>query len=88
MNIVLLIALGCFGFTCAVTIHKAIARLEENMSALKDTLDGITAKLTAIDAKVAALVAAAQTDTLAPETQSALDALVAEVNKVGTDAGV
>ena len=88
LNIVLLIALGCFGFACAVTIHKAIARLEENMSALKDTLDGITAKLTAIDAKVAALVAAAQTDTLAPETQAALDALVSEVNKVGTDAGV
>ncbi len=58
------------------------------MSALKDTLDGITAKVSAIDVKVEALVAAAATDTLAPETQAALDALVAEVNKTGTDAGV
>ena len=61
---------------------------EEIMSALKDTLDGITAKIAAIDAKVEALVAAAATDTLAPETQAALDALAAEINKTSTDAGV
>lgn len=58
------------------------------MSALKDTLEGLTAKLTEIDDKVKALVAAAGNDTLAPETQAALDALSAEVATVGTDSGV
>ena len=69
-------------------VNQGIKENKKNMSALKDTLDGITAKLAAIDEKVLALVGAAQADTLAPETQAALDALVAEVGKVGTDAGV
>lgn len=57
------------------------------MSALKDTLDAVNARLVNIDAAVKALVAAAGTDDLAPETQAALDALVAEVGTIETDAG-
>lgn len=63
-------------------------KLNKIMSALKDTLDGLTVKLAAIDEKVKALVAAAQGDTLTPETQAALDALSAEVGTVATDLGV
>lgn len=59
------------------------------LSDLAQTFTDMKTKLEAIDAAVLALVAANNANpTLDPTTQAALDALVAEVGTVATDAKV
>ena len=88
MNIISFLLLVFGGWLAWENLSHQIKQLDKKMSAVKDTLDGINAHVAAIDEKLLALVAAAGNDNLAPETQAALDALVATVNKTATDAGV
>lgn len=64
-------------------------KIMSQLSDLAATLTALTTKLQAIDTAVQALVAASNANpTLDTPTQAALDALVAEVGTVATDAKV